>query len=93
MVVREVHKEPTRRAIMILLPGGRTTGKNGLQQIRAVAARIHRQALAATVIIGCERSRIRLGLVQELNVELGANYVNPSELSAETVVGVVHAYH
>lgn len=93
LVTREAHKEPSRRAIMVLLSDGRATGADGLKQARAAAARIRRQALAASVVIDCERSRIRLGLAQEIGDELGATCVNLAELNAESVAGVVRAYH
>ncbi|MDO5029271.1 MAG: VWA domain-containing protein [Corynebacterium sp.] len=93
LVAREARKEPSRRAIMVLLSDGRATGQDGLRQARAAAATIRRQALAASVVIDCERSRVRLGLAQEIAAEMGATCVNLTELSAESVAGVVRAYH
>lgn len=93
LIVRQLRKEPERRPILIVLSDGRATGKGGLAESARVAEKLGADSRLASVVIDCENSRIKLGLAGELAKQLGATYVNLPDLNADSVAGVVRAYH
>ena len=85
----QARKEPSRRAIMVVLSDGRATGAAGIKGVRLAAAAIARRGLSANVVIDCERGRVQLGLAKELAQGLGAAWVQLDELNADTVASII----
>jgi magnesium chelatase subunit D len=85
---RERLRDPSRRALVVLVTDGRhTTGADPL----AVAGLLRREGVAA-IVIDCEAGPIRLGLAATLANALGAVCLRPEELSADGLAGVVRSH-
>lgn len=93
VILRQLRKDPARRPILIVLSDGRATGKGGLAESARVAMKLSADSRLASVVIDCENSRIKLGLARKLADQLGATYMDLPELNADSVAGVVRAYH
>jgi magnesium chelatase subunit D len=80
-------RDPARRSLVVVVTDGRhTSGPSpGL-----AAAHLKRLA-AATVVVDCESGRVRLGLAQELGLQLDARTYRLEELSADSLTRVVKA--
>lgn len=93
LIAREAHREPGRRALLVVLSDGRATGRDGLARARTAADALRRSehGPAGAVVVDCERGRIRLGLAAGLAGHLGATCVRIEELGADAVAGVVRA--
>ncbi|NED51009.1 VWA domain-containing protein [Micromonospora aurantiaca] len=88
---REALRDPSRRALLVVVTDGRaTTGPDAL-------GRAHRHARhlavsgAQSVVVDCETGRFRLGLAAELAAHLRAEYVPLGEVTADGLTGVVRA--
>lgn len=91
LIRREALREPTRRALMVLLTDGRATaGPEALARARRAAGMVAADAVA-TVVLDCESGHVRLGLAADLASRLGAPCIRLHEISAESVAGVVRA--
>lgn len=91
LIEREHRRDPSRRAMLVVLSDGRATASGGRDAAWAAAERIRARELSGSVVIDCESGRIRLGLARELAEHLGAPCLTVDELSADSVAGVVRA--
>lgn len=82
-------RDPTRRALLVVLTDGRAT-YGGMDTALAAAGLLRRDGVAS-VVVDCESGPVRLGLSGRLALALGGGCVRLEELSAESVVGVVRA--
>ncbi|MCU1623052.1 MAG: putative magnesium-chelatase subunit [Frankiales bacterium] len=80
-------RDPSRRALVVVVTDGRHTSGPSPQ---LAAAHLKRLA-AATVVVDCESGRVRLGLAQELGLQLDARTYRLEELSADSLTRVVKA--
>lgn len=92
LIDRERLREPSRRALLVVLSDGRATGTEGLARAKRVADSLRHQHVAGSVVIDCEKGRVRLGLAAQLAENLGATCMRIDELNADAVSGVVRAY-
>lgn len=93
VIEREHHREPGRRALLVVLSDGRATGAGGLAKLHSVAGAIARRGLAGCIVIDCETAgRVKLGLAAELARNLGAVCLQLAELDAQSVAGVIDAF-
>ena len=94
LVLRERAKDPTRRALLVVLTDGRASsgGRAALPRAHRVADGVKAQGLAS-VVIDCEQSRagFRLGLARDLAQHLDAEYLDLGELAAEHMSRAVRA--
>ncbi|WP_308163503.1 magnesium chelatase subunit D family protein [Nocardia alni] len=91
LVHRERVRDPQRRAMVVLLTDGRATGGvDPVPRARAAARALSRDGVAG-VVVDCERGMIRLGLALDLARDLRATYVQLSEITGDSVAGVVRA--
>ena len=85
---RERLRDPSRRALVVVVTDGRhTTGADPI----AVAGLLRREGVAA-IVIDCEAGPIRLGLAATLANALGAVCLRPEELSADGLADVVRSH-
>ncbi len=89
VVVREKARDRARRSLVVVLTDGRATGgPDPLGRTRTAAARLVAEG-AAAVVIDCETSHVRLGLAEQLAVDLGAPSVRLAQLRADALTAVV----
>jgi len=89
VVVREKARDRARRSLVVVLTDGRATGgPDPLGRARVAAARLVAEG-AAAVVIDCETSYVRLGLAEELAMQLGAPSVRLSQLRADSLTQIV----
>ncbi|RAV07285.1 hypothetical protein DQP55_22115 [Mycolicibacterium sp. GF69] len=89
LVVREKARDRARRSLVVVLTDGRATGgPDPLGRARGAAARLIAEG-AAAVVVDCETSYVRLGLADELAVQLGAPSVRLAQLRADSLTDVV----
>ncbi|MGH3943436.1 MAG: magnesium chelatase subunit D family protein [Pseudonocardiaceae bacterium] len=82
-------RDPTRRALLVVLTDGRAT--HGGMDAAFAAASLLRRDRVASIVVDCESGPIRLGLAGRLAVALDGGCVRLAELSADAVAGVVRA--
>ncbi len=82
-------RDPTRRALLVVLTDGRAT--HGGMDIALVAAGLLRRDGVASIVVDCESGPVRLRLADRLAVAMGGACVRLEELSADAVAGVVRA--
>lgn len=82
-------RDPTRRALLVVLTDGRATA-GGMDSALDAAGLLRRDGVAS-VVVDCESGPVRLGLAERLAVAMGAGYLRLPELSADAVAGVVRA--
>jgi magnesium chelatase subunit D len=82
-------RDPTQRALLVLLTDGRAT--HGGMDTALAAAGLLRRAGVAAIVVDCEAGPVRLGLCGPLAGALGGAWVRLEELSADAVAGVVRA--
>jgi len=82
-------RDPTRRALLVVLTDGRAT--HGGMDTALRAAGLLRRDGVASIVVDCESGPVRLGLAGQLAIALGGNCVRLEELSADAVAGVVRA--
>jgi magnesium chelatase subunit D len=80
-------RDPSRRALVVVVTDGRHTSGPSPE---LAAAHLKRLA-AAAVVVDCESGRVRLGLAQQLGVQLDARSYRLEELSADSLARVVKA--
>ena len=89
VVVREKARDRARRSLVVVLTDGRATGgPDPLGRARVAAARLVAEG-AAAVVVDCETSFVRLGLAEQLAVQLGAPSVRLSQLRADALTQIV----
>jgi magnesium chelatase subunit D len=89
MVVREKARDRARRSLVVVLTDGRATGgPDPLGRTRMAAARLVAEG-AAAVVVDCETSFVRLGLAEQLAVQLAAPSVRLAQLRADSLSAVV----
>lgn len=101
VIVREARKDPSRRALLLVLSDGRDTSGAGTAGVHRAARHLSSKQVPvggdgtgsstiASVVIDCEKAgRIRLGLAADLARNLGAPCLRLEDLSAEAVAGIV----
>ncbi|MGH3777077.1 MAG: magnesium chelatase subunit D family protein [Pseudonocardiaceae bacterium] len=82
-------RDPTRRALLVVLTDGRAT-HGGMDGALAAAGLLRRDRVAS-IVVDCESGPVRLGLAGRLAVALDGGCVRLAELSADAVAGVVRA--
>ena len=82
-------RDPTRRALLVVLTDGRAT-HGGMDAALAAAGLLCRDGVAS-IVVDCESGPVRLGLAGQLAVALDGGCVRLAELSADAVAGVVRA--
>lgn len=82
-------RDPTRRALLVLLTDGRAT-HGGMHAALAAAGLLRREGVAS-IVVDCETGPVRLGLCGPLAGALAGAWVHLEELSADAVAGVVRA--
>jgi magnesium chelatase subunit D len=82
-------RDPTRRALLVVLTDGRAT-HGGMDAALAAAGLLRRDGVAS-IVVDCESGLARLGLSARLALAMGGGCVRLEELSADAVAGVVRA--
>ncbi|MGH3853672.1 MAG: magnesium chelatase subunit D family protein [Pseudonocardiaceae bacterium] len=82
-------RDPTRRALLVVLTDGRAT-HGGMDAALAAAGLLRRDGVAS-IVVDCESGPVRLGLSDRLAFAMGGGCVRLAELSADAVAGVVRA--
>ncbi|THA61275.1 putative cobaltochelatase [Streptomyces sp. A0958] len=82
-------RDPSRRALLVVVTDGRATGGPDPVALAARAARLHAADGTASVVVDCESGPVRLGLAASLAGELGGTAVTLDELRAESIAGLV----
>jgi magnesium chelatase subunit D len=82
-------RDPTRRALLVVLTDGRAT--HGGMDAALTAADLLRRDGVASIVVDCESGPVRLGLSGRLARAMGGGCVRLEELSADAVLGVVRA--
>ncbi|MGH3789695.1 MAG: magnesium chelatase subunit D family protein [Pseudonocardiaceae bacterium] len=82
-------RDPTRRALLVVLTDGRAT--HGGMDAALAASGLLRRDRVASIVVDCESGPVRLGLPSRFAVAMGGACVRLAELSADAVAGVVRA--
>ncbi|OKJ71040.1 putative cobaltochelatase [Streptomyces sp. CB02460] len=82
-------RDPSRRALLVVVTDGRATGGPDPVALAARAARLHAAEGTASVVVDCETGPVRLGLAANLAADLGGTAVTLDELRAESIAGLV----
>ena len=91
LVVREKARDRARRSLVVVLTDGRATGgPDPLGRARVAAARLVAEG-AAAVVVDCETSYVRLGLAEQLAVQLDSPSVRLAQLRADDLTQVVRS--
>jgi magnesium chelatase subunit D len=91
LVVREKARDRVRRPLIVVLTDGRANaGRDPLSRSRSAAALLVAEG-AASVVVDCETSYVRLGLAQQLAAQLGAPSVRLEQLRADHLTRAVRS--
>jgi magnesium chelatase subunit D len=82
-------RDPTRRALLVVLTDGRAT-HGGMDAALAAAGLLRREGVAS-IVVDCESGPVRLGLSARLALALGGGCLRLEALSSDAVAGVVRA--
>lgn len=89
LVLREKARDSSRRPLVVVLTDGRATaGPDPLGRSRTAAAMLLAEG-AASVVVDCETSFVRLGLAEQLARQLGAPAVRLEQLRADYLTQAV----
>ncbi len=89
VVARERAKDRARRPLVVVLTDGRATGgADPLGRIRIAAARLVAEG-AASVVVDCENSYVRLGLAADLAEQLRSPVLRLDQLRADHLTAAV----
>ena len=89
VVVRERARDRSRRPLVVLLTDGRATADpDPLRRSRIAAARLTAEG-AASVVVDCETSYVRLGLAVDLAARLRAPVLRLEQLRADSLAQAV----
>jgi len=83
-LARERLRDPSRRALLVVLTDGRHTAGSAPGPAAGLLARDR----VAAVVVDCEAGRVRLGLAGDLAARLGAPVLTLAELAAPVTPGV-----
>ncbi|MEC3954346.1 magnesium chelatase subunit D family protein [Nocardia sp. CDC153] len=91
LIRRERLRDPHRRPLLVLLTDGRATGgTDPVPRARAAARMLAHDAVTA-MVVDCERGMIRLALARDIATELRAGYLQLTDLTGDSVAGIVRA--
>ncbi|MFF2136788.1 putative cobaltochelatase [Streptomyces sp. NPDC058193] len=82
-------RDPSRRALLVVVTDGRATGGVDPVALAARAGRLHASEGTASVVVDCESGIVRLGLAAQLAGDLGGSAVTLDELRADSIAGLV----
>ncbi|MFF5896675.1 putative cobaltochelatase [Streptomyces argenteolus] len=82
-------RDPSRRALLVVVTDGRATGGVDPVALAARAGRLHAGEGTASVVVDCESGIVRLGLAAQLARDLGGSAVTLDELRADSIAGLV----
>ncbi|MFF8649083.1 putative cobaltochelatase [Streptomyces griseoluteus] len=82
-------RDPSRRALLVVVTDGRATGGPEPVALAGRAARLLGAESVASVVVDCESGPVRLGLAGRLAEELGGTAVTLEELRADAIAGLV----
>ncbi|MFJ6846602.1 putative cobaltochelatase [Streptomyces griseoluteus] len=82
-------RDPSRRALLVVVTDGRATGGPEPVALAGRAARLLGAESVASVVVDCESGPVRLGLAGRLARELGGTAVTLEELRADAIAGLV----
>ncbi|MGW4227301.1 putative cobaltochelatase [Streptomyces bauhiniae] len=82
-------RDPSRRALLVVVTDGRATGGPEPVALAGRAARLFGAESVASVVVDCESGPVRLGLAGRLARELGGTAVTLDELRADAIAGLV----
>ncbi|MFC5958672.1 putative cobaltochelatase [Streptomyces pratens] len=82
-------RDPSRRALVVVVTDGRATGGPEPVALAGRAARLFAAEGTASVVVDCEAGPVRLGLAGQLAGELGGTAVTLDELRADSIAGLV----
>ncbi|MYZ10927.1 VWA domain-containing protein, partial [Streptomyces sp. SID2999] len=82
-------RDPSRRALLVVVTDGRATGGPEPVALAGRAARLFDAESVASVVVDCESGPVRLGLAGRLAEELGGTAVTLDELRADAIAGLV----
>ncbi|MFC9948064.1 putative cobaltochelatase [Streptomyces pratensis] len=82
-------RDPSRRALLVVVTDGRATGGVDPVALAARAGRLHASEGTAAVVVDCESGFVRLGLAAQLARDLGGGAVTLDELRADSIAGLV----
>ncbi|MFI9391348.1 putative cobaltochelatase [Streptomyces bauhiniae] len=82
-------RDPSRRALLVVVTDGRATGGPEPVTLAGRAARLFGAESVASVVVDCESGPVRLGLAGRLAEELGGTAVTLEELRADAIAGLV----
>jgi magnesium chelatase subunit D len=91
LVLREKARDRSRRPLVVVLTDGRATGgPDPLGRSRSAAALLVAEG-AASVVVDCEMSHVRLGLAEQLAAQLRAPTVRLEQLRADYLTEAVRS--
>ncbi|MGK2882159.1 MAG: VWA domain-containing protein [Mycobacterium sp.] len=91
VIRREKLRDPGRRALLVVVTDGRATaGHDAVRRSRQAAEYVAAQGINS-VVVDCERGRMRMGLAQTLAGHLGAEHVALAEVNAQGLTDIVRA--
>ncbi|MDF6021872.1 putative cobaltochelatase [Streptomyces sp. JH34] len=82
-------RDPSRRALLVVVTDGRATGGVDPVALAGRAGRLHASEGTASVVVDCESGFVRLGLAAQLARDLGGSAVTLDELRADSIAGLV----
>ncbi|MFI1399676.1 putative cobaltochelatase [Streptomyces sp. NPDC020681] len=82
-------RDPSRRALLVVVTDGRATGGVDPVALASRSARLHAAEGTAAIVVDCESGPVRLGLAVELARDLGGTAVTLDELRADAIAGLV----
>ncbi|WP_030815505.1 putative cobaltochelatase [Streptomyces sp. NRRL F-2799] len=82
-------RDPSRRALLVVVTDGRATGGPEPVALAGRAARLFGAESVASVVVDCESGPVRLGLAGRLAEELGGTAVTLEDLRADAIAGLV----
>ncbi|MFJ8754677.1 putative cobaltochelatase [Streptomyces sp. NPDC102441] len=82
-------RDPSRRALLVVVTDGRATGGVDPVALAARAGRLHASEGTASVVVDCESGIVRLGLAAQLARDLEGSAVTLDELRADSIAGLV----
>ncbi|MEU6274809.1 putative cobaltochelatase [Streptomyces populi] len=82
-------RDPSRRALVVVVTDGRATGGPEPVALAGRAARLFAAEGVASVVVDCESGPVRLGLAGQLAGELGGAAVTLDALRADSIAGLV----
>ena len=91
----ERRRDPTRRPLLVLLTDGRATvalrdGGDPMRDALRAAGLLAADGVTC-VVVDCESGPVRLGMASAVAIAAGTSAVTIEQLSAQRVVGMVHA--